>query len=347
MALPALVRAGNISGGKMFDPAELGLDPPTRYLGIEHEQRTTAVACHSQGDRLGEARALLVVAWATEKLGNGDSALEHARAARVLLESREDLDLLGECCHSLGVYQFHHIDGPPPVDEFMCAIEARLESGNLVGAAQSWHNLGYVFLTSGEHERAVECYANATSLLRLAQENANEDFAGFIDRQQGFVLSHLAFTAARHNSAEDAAQATLQYFQHVAKTGAHREPVLAYLAPGVALGAAKESPRITEFDELAESVGVAALAEAWLRTAVAMASDAMVQHKDTGTGRHAYLGSHLLALAELADWCFRNKQPAEAADLWGKAQRLALARGWRGEASRADRRRVMATEAKP
>jgi hypothetical protein len=73
------------------------------------------------------------------------------------------------------------------------------------------------------------------------------------------------------------------------------------------------------------------------------ASEAMTSHADTGTGRHAYLGSHLLALAELARWCYANSRHEEADELVAQAVSLAHARGWAGEASRIEHLRAVAS----
>ena len=63
----------------------------------------------------------------------------------------------------------------------------------------------------------------------------------------------------------------------------------------------------------------------------------MTAHVDTGTGRHAYLGSHLLALAETARWSYAHGRGEEADQHVAQALALARARGWPGEAARLER----------
>lgn len=324
----------------VFSPSDLGLDEPAIY--IEKEDRFQRIADEARG--AGEVPiagwaailgiSLFGVAWALEKRGSGSKALEHAEEARAVLRKNDDLRYLAECCHSIGVWKFHHLDADPPVEDFMEALEARLSVGDLVGAAQSWHNLGYVQLIGGRHADADQSYERAADLLTQVQAGSDPDLARIAFRQIGFVLSHQAYAAAKQRPAADALRATRRYFEHVAESGSHREPVLAYLAPGVALASSHEVPE-PEGSALSALVGIAADAETWLRAAVHHAASAMTSN--TGSSRPAYLGSHLLALSELARWCYGNGRYEEAEELVAQALSLARARGWAGEASRIER----------
>ncbi|MBM0236164.1 hypothetical protein JNW88_01750 [Micromonospora sp. ATA32] len=322
-------------GDSMFTPDQLGLDDPAEYVAAERRYAHAASQRRAARDSGGEGRTLLAVAWAVEKQGRGPEALEYAQTARLLLRDAGDLKFFAECCHSIGVWRFHHFDSDPPVEDFRQAVEARLAIPDLMAAAQSWHNLGFVQLVAGRPVDAAFAYERATDLLDEVR-GGSETSSAF--RQLGFVYSHQAYAAARYGLAADALRATTKYFEHVKQTGAHREPVYAYLAPGIALAAAPEIPE-EEASALEALADIQPDAETWLRVALGKASDAMTSHVETGTGRHAYLGAHLLALVELARWCYAADHRDEADQLMAQALSLARARGWHGEASRIDRRR--------
>lgn len=317
---------------------ELGLEEPSYYVEAEQVHRQAVSDSRASGNSAAEGRAMLAVAWALEKQGRGAAALACAETTGQLLQESDDLRLVAEYHHSCGVWKFHHTDGAPPVDDFLRAIDARTRSGDLMGAAQSWHNLGYVQLIDGRADDAATSYDRATDLLGRVRNESDPAKAAFAFRQQGFVLSHQAFAAAHHQPLRDALRAALAYFRHVEETGAHREPVLAYLAPGVALARSQPEISAEELRSLESLVGLPPDAETWLRAAVREAALAMVEPTETGTGRRAYLGSHLLALAELGEWCAAHDRLEEARQHWARAGQLARARGWLGEVSRLARR---------
>lgn len=275
------------------------------------------------------------MAWAVEKQGRGPEALACAEKAQSLLRHSGDPDSLGECCHSIGVWRFHHFDGDPPTEDFRRAIEVRMAIPDFMKAARSWHNLGFVQLVAGLPADAAASYEHATDLLHRVR-GTSEQHSAF--RQLGFVYAHQAYAAARYAPAAAALGATSRYFEHVERTGVHREPVYAYLAPGIALARAADVPE-EEGRRLEALTGLGPDAETWLRRALREASDAMTSHVETGTGRHAYLGAHLFALVELARWCDTTGSRDEADQLVTQAVALAQARGWTGEARRVLRRR--------
>src|ERR1700730_6481893 len=133
----------------MFSPDELGLEESARYVEAERRYQHIASERAAAADGPGAGWALLSVAWAMEKQGRGREALAQAEAARAVLHQAGDLKTLAECCHSLGVWRLPNLEEAPPVEDFAQAVEARLAIGDLMAAAQSWHNLGYVQLMTG------------------------------------------------------------------------------------------------------------------------------------------------------------------------------------------------------
>ncbi|MFE9561673.1 hypothetical protein ACFYM0_11235 [Streptomyces sp. NPDC006487] len=322
----------------MFTPDQLGLDDLATYAKTERRYARSASQCRAGGDSAGEGKSLLAVAWAVEKQGRGPEALECAQKARLLLRDTGDLDSYGECCHSMGVWRFHHFDEDPPLEDFRRAIEVWMAIPNLMKAARSWHNLGFIQLVAGFPVDAAASYENAADLLHRVR-GSSEEHGAF--RQLGFVYSHQSYAAARCGRVPEALRTTSKYFEHVEQTGSHREPVYAYLAPGIAFAAAAEGAEVPleEVRTLEALTGIRPDAETWLRVALRKAGHAMTSHVETGTGRHAYLGAHLLALVELARWCDATDRRDEADQLVTRSLELARARGWSGEVSRIHRRR--------
>jgi tetratricopeptide (TPR) repeat protein len=317
----------------LFTSDMLGLDDASHYIQAE-SRYAESLRCRTAGeDPEGTARDLFYLAWTVEKQGRGVEAVERAEEARRLFRDSESLGLYAECCHSIGVWRFHHFDEDPPVEDFRQAARTRLDIGNLMGAAQSWHNLGFVQLIAGRAADAASSYLQSIELLEKVRAGSDSELAASAFRQLGFVYSHQAYAAARYETPTEALRAATTYFSHVQQTGTHREPVYAYLAPGIALAGTPEDPP-AEAEALDELVGIGPDADAWLRRAVREASDAMTSHVDTGTGRRAYLGAHLLALGHLAERCFTTGRSCEGDELLTHARDLARARGWLGEESR-------------
>lgn len=320
-----------------YSNEELGLEPIEVYFAaLDTHQRGLGEA-RVQGSPTDIGRALLSIAWAHEKLGRGPEALKEAEEARGFLRRGEDIDLLAECCHSIGVWRFHNLaDDSFGSEYFTEAIENRLQSGNVMGAAQSWHNKGFVELVNGFHSEANHSYERAGSLLNEVISAGSADARISAFKQMGFILSHQAFAWARQSLSSAALDTALSYFSHVNKTQAHREPVYVYLACGMALWQDNHSdPDVTEQARHLESMtGIAPSAEAWLRFAVSEASSAMTARHATGTGRRAYLGAQTLALSELARWAHAKGDSKMSHRLVMQGVELALARGWAGEARR-------------
>jgi len=318
----------------MFTQDQLGLDDAGRYAEIERDHGRAAEELLALGDKPAHGLARMWEAWAMEKQGRLEEALRVAEEARTVLGQAEDLALVASCGQSIGVWKFHGLDADADVRDFEESIELRLRADNLVAAAQSWHNMAYVQLSSGKWSDARTSYREAAGLLVRVQAGPDAGLAASADRGKAFVLSHLAYASARQQPVAETLTATASYFEHVARTGAHREPVMAYLAPGIALALGEGVPT-AESDALVSLTGIPADAESWLRKALDVASEGLAA--GASTGRRAYLGAHVLALVELARW-FRSAGREDEADQHvERARLLATARGWQGEAKRAVR----------
>lgn len=328
----------------MYTNQQLGLDEPATYDDMRDRNTALAAAARERGDPVEEGLGLARAAWALEKQGNSALALEYVARARPLLRNapeewwRDDWWRYAELCHTTAVWKFHNIDlTAPPTDDFLEAAEVRRAHGDALGTAQSWHNLAYTQLMLGWYDDAIASYDRAAEFLHDIATGSDEKTAAIADREQGFLLSHLAFAFARHGSVGDALKATEDYFKHVARTGVHREPVLAYVAPGVALSRSS-NVSVRQASGLIALTGIRLYAEPWLRRAVQEAADAMVsQPINPNTGLGAYLGSYALALVELSKWCSAKNSVEEAERHATEALNLSLARGWHGEAARVRR----------
>lgn len=316
----------------MFTQDELGLEPVQHYRDQAARYQALVEERRSGSDLAGLAEALLGSAWARERLGDGVSALQLADEARALLRSVGDLRAVCESCHTIAVWGFHTAVDHGSVADFTEAATGREELGELLLAAQSWHNLGYVQLIGGFEQEADRSYARARELLLRVEAEREPTAAASAFRQRGFVLSHVAFARARHAERNEALEATVAYFRHTRESGSPREPVLAHLAAGLALAGDAHPPPAAE--ALADLTGVPPDAETWLRLAVDEAHRALARH--TPGDRRAYLGSHLLGLTELARWCAHHGRESEAKQLKAKAIARASARGWSGEADRVE-----------
>lgn len=323
-------------GARRFSPLELGLDERVEYEQIIDRYTAAVPQYEASGDVVKTARSHLAVAFATEKLGRYEEAMPRALLARELLETTTESHWLAEANHSIGVWRYHNTDEAPPAADFERAIDIRNAVGELLGAAQSAHNLALVLLMSGATDAAQTNYDRSATFLSQVRADSAPELAASAHRQMGFVLSHKAFAAARYGQAEVAFRATQAYLDHAEATGAHREPVYAYVAPGIAL---RREPDVdlSRLVPLSRAMGLDLTPRAWLEYAVSQAHTAMISQVDTGTGRHAYLGAEILALAELARWFESVGLEREAGVHRAHAVALAEARGWKGEALRAAR----------
>ena len=109
----------------------------------------------------------------------------------------------------------------------------------------SWHNLGYVLCRIGRTADAWAAYQAASDVLERVM--AQPDSAAKARREKGFVYSHQACAHAKHGQYDAALSLAATYFDDVAATGLHREPMLAYLGAALAMtGAGCGRPRLHE-----------------------------------------------------------------------------------------------------
>ena len=317
---------------------EVGLSDIQEYRAHVRGWGRAARDCRQQGDIGGEAKALLNLGWAQEALGDGAKGIESVKRSRLLFESVGESAAVADCSHNLAVWTFHHSeDRPAAVEYFSDAAHRREALGDPLLAAKSWHNQAYVEMIYGEAKTSRRSYARADELLDKATTgDVSPNSAAFAERQRGFVYSHLALWEARYGSVSTAAEAIEAYFAHVLRTGAHREPVIVYVAGGVTAGRldGRVDARVAS---LAATAGVSPpTRDGWLHRALEV-SDASLRHHQMGQ-RRGYLGAHLLALAELAASSELERRPSKADDYVARGLALARARGWEGEEARLRRR---------
>lgn len=312
-----------------FRHDELGLAPVDFY----REQRSVFLAEAARAKQRGairdEARATLNVGWADEKLGRGIDGIRRARRAHELFLDAGDRSGAAECLHSIAVWTFHNttdVDGP--CHDFTVAANERWDVGETLLAAQSLHNRGYVEMRSGRVAAGRSSYDQANTVLDSALHSEDPDAARSAERQRGFVLSHVAYWHALFGTIGDAIKVTIAYFDHVSRTGTHREPVLAYLAAAHAMTRLDDSAMSAE---LSAQTAVSGIEHAF-RTAVVLAASEL-SNPQPGA-RRAYLGSHLLALSDFARWLSNGGRSDAARATLEFAIDLSLARHWAGETAR-------------
>lgn len=308
-------------------------DPETELARLTEAAESARLASDISrlaGTQLAKGRLL-------EKIGRYERAIACAAEARKLFEATGDRAGLALCCHTMAVWEFHHGDGPGGVRDFVAAARLREEAGDLLGAAQSWHNLGYVQCRTGAPGAAFTSYTTAERLLGLAGDAPDPALRQKAVRERGFVLSHLAYAHAKHGDPADAMARALAYEELVEATQVHREPLLAYMAPALALARDSAAGRTRPARRLAARTGLPADPEVWFRFA-ARQWDRMVARPTAAaapvSARRPYLGAYLLLLTERATWCAGLGRAGDRDRLVRGATALARARGWAGEASR-------------
>lgn len=315
----------------MYSRAELGLESGVAY-GAQLE-RFERAACDARcaGDVPGLANAELELGRVKEKLGDFVGAWSLGQQAVKGFRESQDVGGSAQCSHTMGVWAFHHGEDSDALECLLAAALAREQAGELLLAAQSWHNLGYVQCRLKKPECSFSSYRDARRL--LDQVSADEPaLADKADRNLGFVLSHITFAMAKYRGHDDALGAALQYFEHVARTGTHKEPLLAYIGSAIALDSGRVDDKEAAL-RLQALTGLDCEPEAWFRFSVDEGRRALIGH-EPGTGRRPYLGARLLTLAEYGSWCLRNGRPTEGRALIAEAVSIANARGWKGEARR-------------
>ncbi|MFJ9574836.1 hypothetical protein ACIRQF_00415 [Streptomyces sp. NPDC101191] len=308
----------------MHTHQELGLESSESYRAELRSLAARAARASSPGE---SAAVLLATGRINEKLGRFALAFTQARRARAVFQEGGESAGVAECDHTLAVWSFHQGDDETSYRCFRAAAGLREEAGELLRAAQSWHNFGYVLCRTGQAEAAFTAYREAARLLHRVRAEGPADVREKAVRDGAFVLSHQAYAHARYGTAGEAIGAATAYFALVARTGVHREPLLARLALPVA------GPDPALAGPLTALTGLAPDPETWFRFALAEGHRAFADYRP-GQGRRPYLGALLVAMAEYGAWCAARGRREEGLRHVGGAVSLARTRGWAGEAER-------------
>jgi tetratricopeptide (TPR) repeat protein len=321
----------------MYSHQELGLESQSSYEAELVRLTDLADGARSADDATRLAAALLALGRIHEKLGRFTEAVAHARAARELYEDAGDQGGLAECRHTMAVWAFHQGDTEESFHSFEVAARLREDIGELLRSAQSWHNLGYVQCRSGTPRKAFACYAQSGRLLDRVRTEQPPSLGYKAYRDRGFLLSHTAFATAKHGDADEAVHLATEYFELVARTGVHREPLLAYLALPISRSRVREPGTARQTARLTALTGLPPDPESWFRFTLSEGRRALAEHR-AGEGRRPYLGARLVALAEYGRWCAGiTGRRDEGRSLMARAVALADARGWKGESERFSR----------
>ncbi len=287
------------------------------------------------GDLVTAAGAQLEIGRIEEKLGRYSLALEHGLRAEAGYDEAGDAQGVAQCHHTIAVWSFHHGHDHRALHSFRRAAAIRESLGTELLAAQTWHNLGYVEARSGLIQDSLASYNRALALLDQCDLATADDLASTAHRNRAFVWSHLAYVHAERGQHATALGHARRYFDLVAETGAHREPLLAMA--GVALAYAGDR-RLTSSSAAAHLdgvTGIQALPDAWFEAALARGQSAAEDYVP-GIGRRPYLGAMLLVLGLSGRWLVAEGRLQEGGARFARAESLAKARGWDGELRRLD-----------
>jgi tetratricopeptide (TPR) repeat protein len=317
----------------MHSNSELGLESVPFYEGQLRDLEQVAERARQMGNARALAEAELSQGRVKEKLGDFLEAIALARTAHARFHNAGDASGVALCCHTTAVWAFHHGDDVKSLQDFRTAVQIRGTAGEFLLEAQSWHNLGYVQCRTGRPDDAFRSYHEAQRILERLRLGRLASLSASADRALGFVFSHLAFANAKYRSRDDAMTATMAYFEHTARTKVHKEPILAYLAPPIALAFDKKELDADLASRIGKHGGLEMAPDLWFRYALEESSRALLAH-EAGSGRRPYLGARLLALAESGLWFLNEGQEQLGQMLIAEAVALASARGWIGEVGR-------------
>lgn len=317
----------------MIDHALLGLESHDTYLADLRRYSAAAAYAQRDGDIASHADALLDLGRTHEKLGRFSDARDAGEAALAAYELRGDDGGIAQCCHTIGVWSFHHGHEEQSFALLTRAAKTRESMDELLLAAQSWHNLGYVQSRTGRADDAFASYRRAEVLLDQLSSGSSSDLRAKAYRNRAFVWSHLTFATAEYSEPGLALDIAARYFALVAETGAHREPLLTYVGVALAYDRGRPPHGRSVSQQLAELTGLAADPELWFRAAIDLGRTA-VETYHPGTGRRPYLGAMILALATYGRWSVGAGFHNDGEERLARAERLAQARGWDGEVGR-------------
>ncbi|OLF14751.1 AfsR/SARP family transcriptional regulator [Actinophytocola xanthii] len=118
------------------------------------------------GDRGGEARTHIHLAWVLERQGKHRPALAHAQQALALFTAMDNKIGLAESLNAVGWCHIQLGEPEPAVDHCMRALRLHRVTGHRDGEAHTLDSLGYAYQRLGQHDKAVLYYGRAVDLWR-------------------------------------------------------------------------------------------------------------------------------------------------------------------------------------
>ena len=238
---------------------------------------------------------------------------------------------VGRCYHSLAVWAFHAGETEQSIRLFKDAVARRKAIGDMLGAAQSSHNLAYVFCRTGNPEEALHYYREARDTLEHVHSSREKKESR---KNMGYLFSHLSFTHAKYSAPNAALLAALTYLEHVALTGVHREPFLVYIAVAIALAGKRDDVSAAVLERVAALMRIDPDPQKLFSLALFEERRALVAFA-AGSGGRLYLGTLLVTLMEFGKYLLeRDVADANGSAMFVEAAALAHERGWKGEVER-------------
>lgn len=162
-----------------------------QHLGkLEQASRRFEDAARLQeriGDQAGYAKALLNLGRLSSGMNQPDRAEEQLRTALATFEQLRDIGGQADAVNAIGVLRENQGSYAGALEEYRRALRLRLDSGQRLNAAESYHNIGFVHLQMANYidaalnlEQALDIYAelgNTYGSMLVMQTRAGADIA--------------------------------------------------------------------------------------------------------------------------------------------------------------------------